>query len=282
MVLSVLTLARGRRLHLQRLIEGLCRSDVLPDELLIVDMGGPPIELRNTQFPIRILSLIDDQLPLAQARNMAASQARHDILIFLDVDCIPMRSLLDAMRHAVENSNALVCAQIHYLNEAAIRDNWHEDALRQNSVTHPVRSFPAAGTRVETNPGLFWSLAFAVRAALFKDLRGFDPAFIGYGGEDTDFGFRAKAAGVDLLFLGGTGALHQFHMTCDPPLQHFVDIIRNAEIFHKKWNVWPMEGWLTDFERMGLIYFGNDKIIIARRPNAGEIEIAMQAARAMR
>lgn len=278
MGLSVLTLARGRRLHLQRLIEGLCRNVTLPDELLIVDMGGPPIELLSASFPIRILSLHVDRLPLARARNLAASEARHDVLLFLDVDCIPMASLLGDMRPAAENHNALVCVEIRYLNESAVQDDWQEDALRRNSVTHPVRSFPVVGTRVESNPGLFWSLAFAAKGSLFRDLGGFDTAFTGYGGEDTDFGFRAHAAGVDLLFLGGTGAFHQFHIVCDPPLQHFEDIIRNAEIFHRKWRTWPMEGWLASFQSMGLIRIGEGKIMIVRHPNAGEIEIAARAA----
>jgi hypothetical protein len=48
---SVLTLASGRRLHLQRLIEGLCRSEVAPDELIIVDMGGPAIKIPHDLVP---------------------------------------------------------------------------------------------------------------------------------------------------------------------------------------------------------------------------------------
>ncbi len=274
MGLSVLTLARGRRQHLQRLIEGLCRSETAPDELIIVDMGGPAIECPAASFPIKVLALGDNHLPLAQARNRAASEARHELLIFLDVDCIPMAALLGSMHSALEKHNVLLCAEIHYMNEAAICDEWKEDSLLRDSKTHPVRDFPATGTRVEGNPGLFWSVAFAVRRALFKKLGGFDERFTGYGGEDTDFGFRAHQAGVKLLFLGGTGAFHQYHQTYEPPLQHFYDIVRNAEIFFKIWGVWPMKGWLESFESLGLIRLGDSEIITLRSPNTSEIEKA--------
>lgn len=274
MRLSVLTLARGRRPHLQRLIEGLCRSEVAPDELIIVDMGGPAIECPAASFPIRILALRDNHLPLAQARNLAASEARHELLVFLDVDCIPMAALLGAIRGTLEKQNALLCAEIHYLKQAPDHDKWEEAALLRDSKTHPVRHFPAAGTRVERNPGLFWSLAFAVRRALFQNLGGFDERFTGYGGEDTDFGFRAHQSGVELLFLGGAGAFHQYHESYEPPLQHFADIIRNAEIFFTIWGVWPMKGWLDSFESLGLIRVEDDRIITNRSPNASEIEMA--------
>lgn len=272
--LSVLTLARGRRPHLRRLIEGLHRSITVPGELIIVDMGGPPIELAASLFPVKVLALNNDRLPLARARNLAAAEARHRFLVFLDVDCIPMAELLGALQNTLEKHDALLCAEIHYLEEHALQGQWNEASLLRQSKTHPVRAFPPVGMRVEDNPGLFWSLAFAVRQARFDDLGGFDERFTGYGAEDTDFGFRAHHAGVELLFLGGTGAFHQHHETFDPPLQHFEDIVRNAEVFHDIWGVWPMEGWLKSFERLGLIRLGDREIITVRPPTMIEIEMA--------
>jgi GT2 family glycosyltransferase len=272
--LSVLTLARGRRPHLQRLIEGLCRSELAPNELIIVDMGGPAIEYPAAPFPIRLLALSDSHLPLAQARNLAASEARHEFLLFLDVDCIPMAGLLGSICCILEKHNGLLCAEIYYLSETAIHEKWEEATLLRDSKTHQARAFPTTGTRVERNPGLFWSLAFAVRRALFQNLGGFDERFTGYGAEDTDFSFRAHQSGVELLFLGGAGAFHQYHETYEPPLQHFEDIVRNAGTFFKIWGFWPMKGWLGSFEQLGLIRLRDNKIITIRSPNASEIEMA--------
>jgi len=274
MGLSVLTLVRNRRLHLLRLIEGLCRSEIAPDELIVVDLGGPPIVLPVTTFQIRVVPLDSEPLPLARARNLAASLARYEILLFLDVDCIPMAKLLGLMSSTLDKHDALVCAQIHYLREAVTHCDWQEDVLLRDSMTHPVRAFPAQGIRVENNPGLFWSLAFGLKNSLFKTIGGFDERFVGYGAEDTDFGFRAREAAVKLLFLGGPGAFHQYHEVYDPPLQHFDDIVRNAELFFERWNVWPMHGWLDAFECLGLILRGRDKIIRVRSPNFLELALS--------
>ncbi|WP_409241961.1 glycosyltransferase family 2 protein, partial [Caballeronia sp. INML3] len=39
---------------------------------------------------------------------------------------------------------------------------------------------------------MFWSLNFACHLNTFEQIGGFDDAYTGYGGEDTDFAFRAK------------------------------------------------------------------------------------------
>jgi GT2 family glycosyltransferase len=274
MAVSVLTLARGRRDHLTYLIGGLCRSNTPPDELIIADMGGPTIQPPETSFPISVIEMPNGHLPLAKARNAAAAAARHEILLFLDVDCIPMASLLATIRDTLKQYDALVCAEVRYLKADALRGGWNEIALRRQSLPHPARAFPAAGVRIELNAGLFWSLAFAIRRKRFNDFGGFDERFIGYGAEDTDFGFRAKDAGIDLLFIGAAGAFHQHHEVFDPPLQHFDDIVRNAQIFYDIWNIWPMQGWLAAFERLGLISFEGNRLLTLRLPTTAEKEQA--------
>jgi hypothetical protein len=102
---------------------------------------------------------------------------------------------------------------------------------------------------------LFWSLSFAVHAALWRELGGFCEQYIGYGAEDTDFGQVAASRGIALTWVGGAWAYHQYHSSPDPPVQHLTDIVRNAAIFHRRWGWWPMTGWLREFERRGLIVF---------------------------
>ena len=88
--------------------------------------------------------------------------------------------------------------------------------------------------------------------ALLAGHRGFDEAYVGYGGEDTDFGQRLGAAGGRLLWVGGARAHHQHHPTASPPVQHVHDIVANANRFAGRWGWWPMEGWLDAFAEMGL------------------------------
>lgn len=275
MSISVLTIVKDRPGHLEQLLEGLRRSDVMPSEFIAVDMGSdPPVRLGDVPFPARVVRLDGDGLPLAAARNLAARRATGELLLFLDVDCIPMRGLIGAMIKVLEAHVALVCGQVRYLGPDDARGSWQEADLLGRSAGHPVRRFPASGIRRVEEAGLFWSLTFGILRESFLDLGGFDEGFTGYGAEDTDFGFRAREAQLPLLFMGGPGAFHQHHDTFDPPLQHFPDILRNAAWFRGKWGIWPMKGWLGAFQRAGLIRLTDEQIDVVRYPTSREISLA--------
>ncbi|MEC3912431.1 glycosyltransferase [Sphingobium sp. CR2-8] len=281
MSISVLTIVKNRAGHLAQLVEGLRRSAVLPDELIIVDMGSDsPVAAPDCAFPVHVIRLGGEGLPLAAARNAAARAAVGDHLLFLDVDCIPMRDLVGAMRDQLDREDHLFCAEAFYLGPTDARGAWDEELLKRSAMPHPVRAFPATGVREEANAGLFWSLIFGIRRVRFIALGGFDEAFTGYGAEDTDFGFRAQRAGLPLMFIGGPGAFHQYHDVLDPPLQHFGDIVHNARRFHKRWQFWPMEGWLRAFADMGFIRWSDQAIVVLRRPDEADLTRARRASAA--
>lgn len=277
---SVLTIVKDRAAHLQQLVAGLSRSACVPAELVIVDMSMPPLDVPEAGFPITVLRLPDAGLPLAKARNAAARTASSDIMIFLDVDCIPARDLVSRLGDAVEENDALICAEVRYLPSQGQDGVWTDAEMHDAGVVHPARNFPDRGLRIEANPGLFWSLAFGIRRSAFERVGGFDERFVGYGAEDTDFGFRAQAAGLPLMFLGGAGAFHQHHGVSDPPLQHFEDIVRNARVFHTIWRSWPMRGWLSQFSELGLITLHPDRIEYLRAPTDGELVQAIKPEKA--
>lgn len=272
--LSVLTLVKNREAHLQQLVEGLRRSRRPPEELVVVDMSDTPVEIGPTAWPVRVIRLETDGLPLAAARNLAARRAQGDVLVFLDVDCIPGAEVLGALAQAVADTRALVCAEVLYLGPDDARGAWTETDLMRRAAPHPVRPFPASGLMTEPNPGLFWSLAFGVTAAGFQALGGFDEGYTGYGAEDTDFGFKAHATGTPLILMGGAPVFHQHHDVYDPPLQHFDALVRNARLFHTRWGVWPMEGWLDALAARGLVDWSPDRLTVARPPTPAEIQAA--------
>lgn len=257
---SVLTLVKNREPHLRQLVEGLRRSTLAPSELIVIDMSDSAVTLPPTDFPTRLLRHPAEGLPLAAARNLAAAAASADDLVFLDVDCIPLASCLARLVETLAEHDALLCADTRYLGSDDARGAWTEAELLAAGTPHPVRDFPATGCRHEDNPGLFWSLAFAVRATRFHALGGFDEAFTGYGAEDTDLGVRTFAAGVPLLFVGGAIACHQWHESDDPPIWHLADIVRNARTFHAKHGWWPMHGWLRAFADRGLVRWTEDTL----------------------
>ena len=273
--LSVITIVRNRARHLARLIEGLAAGTAAPHELIVVDMSDEPVTLPHLPFPAHLLEFATGHLALAAARNAGARAASGARLLFLDVDCIPRRNLVAAMDRELIAADALICPEVRYLGPDAAHLT-EETALDRASRRHPVRTFPESGHRVETNLGLFWSLTFGIRRARFGALGGFDEAYAGYGAEDTDFGFRARDAGLPLLFLGGTGSFHQHHGVMSPPLQHLPDIVRNANRFHARWGLWPMQGWLQEFAEMGVVVFTATELRQLRDPTPADLQAATQ------
>jgi N-acetylglucosaminyl-diphospho-decaprenol L-rhamnosyltransferase len=199
-----------------------------------------------------------DGLRLAAGRNAGADAALDtgaDLLVFLDADCIPGPDLIGLYSAAAAiHSPALLCGPVTYLPEGSVPSD--ETDLRAATAPHPARPAPPSGTTLVAGSDeypLFWSLSFAVTATTWRDLGGFDDRFEGYGGEDTDYAFTARERGVPLVWVGGAHAYHQHHPTSSPPWQHLDDILRNGRLFADRWEVWPMEGWISRFAAAGAI-----------------------------
>jgi len=269
---SVITLNKGRDVHLARLLEGLARGTP-PAECVVVEMGKEPPPLPEYGFPVRRIVLGAEGLPLARARNAGRRAASGDNLVFLDVDCIPSNDLVEDLDDDLTQADGLICCEVRYLPDGVVSDGWTQAGLHAAGQPHPVRVFPKVGREATDNPGLFWSLAFGVRTATFDRLGGFDEAFDGYGAEDTDLAFRAAAAGVPVLLTARGEAYHQHHLACDPPLQHFDSIVRNARRFHARHGLWPMDGWLDAFARLGHVSetWRDDDLTVLRPPSPAEI-----------
>jgi GT2 family glycosyltransferase len=256
---AVITLtSKARRDHLDRQEEWL--AIVVPKAIRVLvhlDEAAPP----GGGATIVHVPPGRDGMRLARGRNLGARIAiEHgaELLLFLDVDCLPHPDAIAAYeRAAVEHTTGagtLLCGPVTYLAEGDIPGGPAE-ADRFVSP-HPARPAPAAGIvrpAAESEWDLFWSLSFACTTGTWAMAGGFDERYEGYGGEDTDFAATARAAGVGLAWVGGAHALHQYHPTSAPPWQHLDAILRNGEHFARKWGRWPMTGWIDAFAAAGAI-----------------------------
>ncbi|MBK3421068.1 glycosyltransferase, partial [Methylobacterium sp. IIF4SW-B5] len=113
---SVLTLVRGRADRLRYLMRGLARQTAPPRELVIAWMQ-PEAEpdLPDLGCPVSHLHVPGEPMPLAAARNRAAEAACGDLLVFLDVDCIPSRGLVAAYAAAAARADGLFLGEVLYL-----------------------------------------------------------------------------------------------------------------------------------------------------------------------
>lgn len=257
---AVITTVRGREDHLRRQIQGLAQSAQRPDSHIVVALGDRHVaQVLAEEDPAAVLVELDvtEPIPIAQGRNVGAATALREsaeLLVFLDVDCIPEAGLIGRYQDAAiqpEHADALLCGPVTYLGPPGPH-GYAISALQRNP--HPARPAPPDRDVLSTTDyALFWSLSFAVTAGTWKKIGGFCERYRGYGGEDTDFAQSAARQRVPMRWVGGAHAFHQFHLTADPPVQHLDDILRNAPIFHERWGWWPMPGWLAAFEADGLV-----------------------------
>jgi N-acetylglucosaminyl-diphospho-decaprenol L-rhamnosyltransferase len=274
---SVLTLVRGRAASLRNLMQGLARQSTPPGELVIAWMQPEPIpDLPDPGCPVRHLHVPGEPMPLAAARNRAAEAAAGDLLIFLDVDCIPASGLVGA--YAAAGAEGLLLGEVLYLppeaGPALDAPDLDDAALDRLGRPHPARpKVPETGLRREPDPGQLWGLSFALPARAWRSVGGMDEGFTGYGGEETDFAARLAATGLPTDWVAGARAYHQHHPVHVPPLQHFTPILANAARFRARHGRWCMTYWLDQFRAAGLIEWdaAAPAIRLIRPPTAPEI-----------
>ena len=264
---SVCTIVSGREKHLARVLQGLARSTLLPDEVIVVYMGDAPDTIlgnNDLPFPLRVFTvdLVNGDLPLAAARNCAAKEARNDFLVYLDVDCIPSVDLIENHRRALGSSDQLWMGTVRYLQEKIHGAEINDLILYSLSEYNKLQPRLEEGERLPSEDyTLFWSLNFSVTSRTFDKIGGFDEQFIGYGGEDTDFSLAAKEANVKFGHVGAL-AFHQYHYSESPPLSHLKAIVRNSNYYRYKRGVFPMEKWLEAFANLQLIEIRDDHIFL--------------------
>lgn len=197
-------------------------------------------------------------LPVARSRNLGGDRAVNlgaDLIIFLDVDCMPGPQL--GHRYAALPDHMVGLGPVTYLPESAGAPDPAD--LPAFTDPHPTRPFPSKGFRrlAKHEFGYFWSLSFALSAELWCHLRedfgGFDEQFTGYGVEDTDFGHRLLYRRVPVVLVAGAHAYHRWHPVSDPPVEHVDDLLRNGALYAQRWGEWPAPGWFAEFERLGLV-----------------------------
>ena len=278
---SALTIAAGRGEHLANVVRGFEAQTRRPDELVVgVMQDAEYADLPETSFPIRqvLVPRTNGEINLAAARNRAAEAATGEVLVFVDVDCIPAPSLVEDYATACVPGRGLVMGEVLYLRQGATENGldyarWAEDGVRHSDRQGP----PESGLRRCEDYRCFWSLNFAMNRADWDAAGGFHEGYYGYGGEDTDFGRVLDARGIAIWWTRGARVYHQFHDHCMPPIHHVASVIRNAEHFATRWGHRTMEHWLHGFRLMGLIESTRTGLRILRAPDEADYALCRQA-----
>ncbi len=187
-VVSVIVPTRNRRELLERKLRAL-ESEPLDFEVIVVaDACTDDTEkfLAGYQPPYRFTWTTGPGLHAATARNIGASRAIGEVLLFSDDDVVPAPGWVADNRRLHENPGFVGLS-------------------RQRLPAHvPVGDALGAVHGWWNTNGRSTSL----RAELFREVGGYDPAFSTYGGEDPDLGWRLKLAGARFRLLTGATVEH--------------------------------------------------------------------------
>ena len=205
---SVVVPTHDRPRALARLVAALTHGTWLPSrmELVIVadgcsDATLSAMDVIDAPFPIRTLEVTPAR-GAAAARNRGASEARGDLLLFVDDDIEPLPGMIAAHASAHERQPGQVImgpplpvrSATPDLNQLSQWAWWHDRFAAFRSPHHRF-SFADVFTGI-----------LSVHTAHFHVLGGFDEWLACR--EDHEFGARALANGITLRFVEGGGGWH--------------------------------------------------------------------------
>ncbi len=157
------------------------------------------VEALDLGVPTRVLWQANQGL--AAARNAGLDAATGELIWFLDDDLVPAAGLLAAHRRAAAPRDRDVVVgpclpaaghRIHPL----VRRFW-EERHAELSATRRIERFDRFSAANTSGP-----------VSTFRDLGGFDPAFVGYGAEDYELAVRLLRSGAVVRYEPDAVAWH--------------------------------------------------------------------------
>ncbi|HWO64256.1 MAG TPA: glycosyltransferase [Umezawaea sp.] len=190
---------------LGRMASALRRQTLRPSQVVLADDGSaitPAFTVRGVET--LVVSQPDEGFRAGAARNLAVRHSTGEVLVFLDADTVPEVEYVEhVVRHIGLCPDVLaVGRRRHTAFSRLAEDEQPRDADALDEPRWLREAYAATDNLLKADGRSFRFVIGAVMACrkeLFLDLDGFDERFVGYGGEDWDFAYRAWNAGAVLV-----------------------------------------------------------------------------------
>ena len=184
-------------------LDALAHQTLPPVEVVVADDGSaaPP------DVPVGVHTVRQDDLGFraAAARNLGVAATTAPTLVFLDADTVPEAGFLAAITQRLASCpDVLAVGRRRHADLLGDGRELPEPAWLRDGYARSRDLLDADGRSFR----YLISAVMACRRSLFDDLGGFDERFVGYGGEDWDFGYRAWNNGAVLVHERAAVAWH--------------------------------------------------------------------------
>lgn len=235
--LSIITVTKNRAPLLKKCLESLRHQCMKGDEIIIVDASTDDTPTLIASFakhlPIRYIRYLKPGYPAFY--NKAAKQAKGDILVFFDDDCVASNTFLARVRRAHRiHPHSIIQGMTHSIPKGNlyvdIMGDHYKNWLSSMTIhTNELRSFDSKNASIPRD--LFWKYG-GLSASMKK------------GSEDIEFGIRVRRHGIHIYFDASIIASHHERTT-------FIEFIRQHRRFAAS------EGYLDHIlpkhERLGVV-----------------------------
>lgn len=272
----VMLFHNNRGTHLA--IEALSEQMRPGDEFVIVNDHSDPVILEQEVAPclsrdVRLINAAERRADLAHNRNLGAGNTTCPILLFVDGDMILCENALDILRHAYKMRDcvafigtehgmkssslhmSLDMGDVNYQSLIQTKDG--RAFLYQHPMLSDWRESELSAPQFEAYYWIYFYTSFcSVRRSAFESAGGFDEAFITWGSEDVDMGYRLSQWGK-IGYLKGLEGLHIPH-----PRNIWKQEISdrdNIRYILDKFRVWQIE-LLSSFDSSCRLYDQMEKI----------------------
>lgn len=203
--ISVIASSYNQLAPLKLFLRSLYAQVVLPLEILVADDGSTDgtlewLETQKEQFPTSLswVTRNHNGYRLASLQNLGAKQATGNRLLFTNADVVHCPTSVKS--HAGLSSNQIGAGVIKSISAQGTALVMMELLADFRQFLEVANRFPAKRSNAvfikqdpNLNPLPVWGGNFSIPKEVFVKAGGFDEAYLGWGGEDTDLVVRCRS-----------------------------------------------------------------------------------------
>lgn len=203
----------------------------IPYQILLIDDASEQYKEENRKLISLDPNIVYEELPQnigrSKIRNLLAQKAKYDWLIMLDCDCqIQHPDFLERYINSGNSNSPVICGGTRFEDNPPSNNQilrWKYGKEREEFSAELCNS---------NSEKTFRSSNFLIHRNLFNSIK-FDESIVGYGHEDTLFGFMLKKKGYKIKYIDN-GTFHDDLAPTDIYLKQIENAAKNLLIIYKK------------------------------------------------